>query len=117
LKLIFKISFALLVTFFTFSSFANVDIGFGTIKGYKVGNADKNEITVYLNEGYERDLGECKGAIVIKLSDYGDVRSEKRLDLMMSTILAAYMSNKKVRFYSHKGSCEATFVALQETVF
>ena len=110
----------IITTFFllqTSSVFAGTDIGFGTIKGYKIGNADNNEIAIFLNDGYERDLGNCKGQVTIKFSDYDTVRSEKRIDQMMSTIIAAYMSNKKVRFYSHKNNCEVTFVALQESYF
>ncbi len=92
-------------------------IGFGTIKGYSIGANDANEINVYLNDGYTNDAGNCNGAVKIKYSDYdGTPRSEKRLDQMMSTILAAYVSGKKIRFHSHKNNCDVTWVKLQETI-
>ncbi len=112
---------SLLVTLALTSSafvYAGTDIGFGTIKGYKTGNGDVDSMIVYLNDGYLYDIGDCKGQVTILFSDFNDTnRSESRLELMMSTVLAAYMSGKKVRFHSHKDNCDVTFVGLQETYF
>lgn len=99
-------------------AYGNGDIGFGKIKGYKVGNADENVFKVYLEDGYTNDDLGCNGIVMIRFSDFeGASRDERRLDQMVSTVIAAYMAGKKVRFYSHKDNCDATFVALQETRF
>ncbi len=100
------------------SVYAGTNIGLGIIKGYKIGDGDAESIMVYLNDGYRYDDGDCKGVVRILFSDFNDTsRSKSRLELIMSTVLAAYMSNKSVRFHSHKNNCDVTFVALQESYF
>ena len=39
---------------------------------------------------------------------------DSRFEMIYSATLAAYMSGKKVRYYSHSDNCYATFIALQE---
>jgi len=114
MKIIYRFILVTVILFLSLPAVAGKNIGFGTIKGYKIGNGDLDTVIVYLNEGYELDDGNCSGQVTIRFSDYGGSRSEKRVDQMMSTILAAYVSGKKIRFFSHKDNCDVTFVALQE---
>ena len=95
--------------------YGGVNIGWGTIKGYKIGDGDADTIRIWLNDDYTHDAGNCNGIVTIKFSDFGGSgRDEKRIAHMMSTVLAAYMGGKKIRFHSHKNNCDVTFVAMQE---
>ncbi len=119
MKIFSKVALIFSVVFFSASLLAGTNIGYGTIKGYKIGAADSNSIMVYLNDGYTLDNGGCEGIIYIQYADFdGVLRSEKRLDQMMASVMAAYSMDKKVRFHTHKvNSCDATFVALQESFY
>ncbi len=94
------------------ASFAG-NIGYGTIKGIKIGNGNADQVIVYLNDGYTHDDHSCSGAVIIEKS----LMSETRFNLLHSYALSAYMANKKARFYSHSNNCNATFIGLQEEYF
>ncbi len=108
-------SLALLLMFVSVGSFAaGGNIGFGKIKGIKVGNSNGEDLKIFLESGYSHDQFSCNGVVFVTKSHLND----DRFNMIYSASMAAYMANKKVRFYSHTdNSCEATFVALQETVF
>ncbi|MEX2964568.1 hypothetical protein [Microbulbifer sp. TYP-18] len=93
---------------------ANEDVGFGYIKGIKIGHGNGDAITVYLEDGYTRDERNCQGVVNFRAQDM----SASRYNQITSVLLSANVANKKVRLHSHlQSGCNATFVAMQETYF
>ncbi len=91
------------------------DIGFGSIKGIKVYDFDTSKVTkIYLSDSAtNKDITTCEGVgSVTHSSRDADTRKE-----IIGIALAAYASGKKVRLNSSKGSCEADFIAIQESYF
>lgn len=91
------------------------DIGFGTIKGIKVYDFTNSKVTkIYLSaNATNKDNIACDGIGEITHASR-DTSTRKE---MVSIALAAYAAGKKVRIYSETNSCEAEFIAIQETYF
>lgn len=99
-------------------AFSGANIGFGTVKGIKVyNNATPKFTKVYLNsDATNMDVPECNGAATITHQNYAS--EPAALNQMISIVLAAYMSGKKIRLLSSDDNeCEATFIAIQENYF
>jgi len=102
------------VACFTASVALAEDIGFGTIKGIKVGHGNIDQIAVHLDDGYTLNGRNCNGVIFVRKSDI----SSERMSQITSVLLAAYMAGKKIRLHSHLPTgCNATFIAIQESYF
>lgn len=99
----------LIVGAFSYTNAFALNAGYGYIKSVSAGNSDANRLEVQLQEGYELDAEGCGGKIRVP---YGTV-STKRLEQIFSISLAAKINHQKVRFYSHSGNCNATFVIME----
>ncbi|MBQ4835745.1 MULTISPECIES: hypothetical protein [Pseudoalteromonas] len=95
------------------------DIAFGKVVGTKVYDfSDNKSVKVYFEKGSTLGTSACKESErpfgVITYSK----KTEASVNHMLSVILAAQMSGKKMRIFSKAdNSCEVDFVALQETYF
>ncbi len=108
---------AILLLFISLGSYAG-DIGFGTVEGVKVYDFSSDDsIRVYLNSASTHVNADCvAGAMVVgKISKAS--HEEAVVDRMLSMLLAANMSGKKVRLHSETASCEIDFVAIQQSYY
>jgi len=110
-----KISvYGFLLALVSLSATAGEDIGFGIIKGIKIGDSNVDQISVYLKDGYTHNKRNCNGVVHFRASDMSIVRYNQ----ITSVLLSANLANKKVRLHSHfPNGCNGTFVAIQESVF
>jgi len=90
------------------------DIAFGTLKAVKIYDfsTDKS-IRFIFNDDSTHTNDDCSLVAKITYSKH----DKEFIDRMLSVALAAQMSGKKVRITSEDGTCEADFIALQETRF
>ena len=95
--------------------FAGDTIALGTLKGIKVFDFPASKVTklYFTDDATSRDVAGCDGIANITHS----ARSETAINQMMSIAIAAYISGKKIRAYSSGKTCEADFIALQESQF
>jgi len=112
---VMKISvYGFLLALVSLSATAGEDIGFGIIKGIKIGDSNVDQISVYLKDGYTHNKRNCNGVVHFRASDMSIVRYNQ----ITSVLLSANLANKKVRLHSHfPNGCNGTFVAIQESVF
>jgi len=108
---------AIFLLFISLGSYAG-DIGFGAVEGVKIYDFSNDEsIRVFLSSTSTHVNADCiAGSMVV-----GKISKEKHeqsvVDRMMSMVLAANMSGKKVRLYSETASCEIDFVAIQKSYY
>jgi hypothetical protein len=98
---------------FSLNASAGTDIGFGTIKGIKQYDSSTKYIKVYFNSDAANVNEDCNLEATITYS----VHDEASVNRMLSIALSAYMAGKKVRINSSVDSCEADFIAIQESYF
>lgn len=58
-------------------------------------------------------VASCQGVADITPSQH----AESTVQQMLSLAISAYMAGKKIRAYSSADTCEADFIAMQETYF
>ncbi|WP_325892430.1 hypothetical protein [Grimontia sp. NTOU-MAR1] len=102
---------------FSMSLFAG-DVAFGTLKGIKLYDFSNNKsIRIYFNADATKVNENCihGGTAVAIISKVN--HDEPTVNRMLSMLLSAQMSGKKVRIHSEGAGCEVDFVAVQETYF
>ncbi|MEP0176634.1 MAG: hypothetical protein ABJH28_09260 [Paraglaciecola sp.] len=109
----FKI-LSILFILFSFNVFSN-NIAFGTLKGIKVYDYSSEKITkiYFSSDATNKDVPSCGGVVTLTHS----LRSEQSLNTMIGIAMTAYVSGKKVRAFSSGDTCEADFLALQDSIF
>lgn len=108
---------AVLLLLVSVGSYAG-DIGFGTVEGVKIYDFSSDDsIRVYLSSTSTHVNENCiAGAMIVgKISKAS--HEESVVDRMLSMLLAANMSGKKVRLHSETSSCEIDYVAIQESYY
>jgi hypothetical protein len=108
---------AVLLLFISLGSYAG-DIGFGTVEGIKIYDFSNDEsIRVFLSSTSTHVNADCiVGSMVVgKISKVKHDQSV--IDRMMSMVLTANISEKKVRLHSATNSCEIDFVAIQKSYY
>jgi hypothetical protein len=94
---------------------ASGNIAFGYLKGVKIYDWDgTKEIRLHFSEGVSNmDIDGCNGVAIISES----VHTAETLDRMLTLAVTAYTAGRKIRAYSQKGTCEADFLSLQDSIF
>lgn len=101
---------SLFLGFLSMSVVAGGSAGMGKIKALKIGqNPDHVKIILDLAEPAYNE--KCtSGQVIIHMSQ----NTENNYQNMIAVSLAAYMSNKTVRYYSYSDDCNVTYVTLSE---
>ena len=89
------------------------DIGFGTLKGIKIYETNNVTKIYFSDNATQKDLALCNGVAELTHSKH----APELLDRIFSIALSAYVSGKKVRITSFTDTCEADFIAIQESYF
>ncbi len=109
-----RVIFLALLLFLSYSVNAD-NIAFGTVKGIKIyDDTNDKSIRIHFNDSAVRQEVEGCG-LVAKITF--SLHEKEVVDRMLSLVMTAYISGKKIRAYSFKDNCEADFLSLQETYF
>lgn len=100
---------------FTEVNAAPGNIALGYLKGVKIYDwAGTKEIRLYFSEDVSNtDIDGCNGVAIISESAH----TSDTLDRMFTLAVTAYTAGRKIRAYSLKGTCEADFLSLQDSIF
>jgi len=100
------------------SSVNAADIGLGTIKAIKHYDFSNNKsIKIFLDSSSTSVNEACKEGALTAATITLSKHDEGTVNRMLSMALAAHMAGKKVRLNSSLDSCEANFIAIQDSVY
>lgn len=91
------------------------NIAFGFVTAIKVYDSSGNKLTKihFASDATEQNVPGCNLVANITHS----LHSETAIEQFVSIAMSAYIAGKKIRAYSFADTCEADFIAIQETFF